>query len=202
MAAGKSALPILALAGFALVAASKKKKKKKTSSTDTFDDVYDIDDLPPIADTTETPPKKDSKRPSGNPPLGDSYDAEYWGDSTIARITKIRQYFADLGYPVEVGPWPMNKMGPKGSVDVTNEDGTMGKIGGNDDQSSNIVRAFQNDYNAVSRCKELAGVSGGLAPDGLVGYFTLNGLRAAHDSLGAKSWQDVLKTCATKGFTP
>lgn len=198
--AGKSALPLLALAGVGAVLMSKKKKKKKTTTGGGTD--YGEFEMPVIPDSPEPPPKKTSKRPSGNPPGGDSYDADYWGSNTIERMTKIRQYFADLGYSVEVGPWPMNKIGPKGTMEVKNQDGTIGRLGGNDDESNDTVRKFQNDYNAVSRCKELSGVSGGLAPDGLVGYFSLNGLRAAHDSLGAKTWQDVLKTCANKGFTP
>ena len=117
-------------------------------------------------------------------------------------MTSIRQHFADLGYDTKVGPWPMNKIGPKGSFEVKNEDGSTGKLGGNDDEVSMIVMRFQNDYNAASRCKEIVELIGGLAPDGLVGYFTLNGLRTAKDKLGAKTWQDVLRTCATKGFTP
>jgi hypothetical protein len=200
--AGKSALPVLALAGAAALLMSKKKKKKTSSGGDIAYDDF-------VPDSPDPPPKKTSKRPSGNPPCvgerqesGGCYDQMFWGDSTVSRITKIRQYFADLGYPVNVGPWPMNHMGPKGSVEVTNEDGSMGRIGGNDDRPSDIVRQFQNDYNAVSRCKEIPGVFGGLAPDGLVGYYTLDALRAAHDSLGAKTWEDVLRTCATKGFTP
>lgn len=197
--AGKSALPLLALAGAAIVL-SKKKKKKKTSGGG--EDGYDGFDFDPVIPPPDVPPKKTSKRPSGNPPGGDSYDAEYWGSSTIERMTKIREYFATLGYDVEAGPWPMNKIGPKGTFEVKNKDGSMGKLGGNDDEPSDVVRQFQNDYNAVSRCKEVAGLVGGLSPDGLVGYFTLNGLRTAHDKLGAKTWQDVLRTCATKGFTP
>ncbi len=197
MAAGKSALPLLAIAGIAALAMKKKKKKKSTA------DVYEDFDLPVIPDSPEPPPRKDSKRPPGNPKRGDTYDANYWGANTLERMTNIRQHFADLGYPVEVGPWPMNIIGPEGDFEVENKDGSIGKLGGNDDKSDPVVRQFQNEYNAVSRCKEMAGdVIGGLAPDGLVGYFTLNGLRAAKEGLGAKTWQDVLKTCATKGFTP
>lgn len=199
--ANKSALPLLVAAGAAAVLLSKK-KKKNTSSGSSDTGTYDDLDLPPIADTSEPPPEKDSKRPAGDPPGGDSYDADYWGSNTLERMTKIRQHFADLGYGIEVGPWPMNHIGPKGTMEVENQDGTMGRLGGNDDKSSPIVRQFQNDYNAVSRCKEVSGLVGGLAPDGLVGYFTLNGLRTAHESLGAKSWQDILRTCATKGFQP
>lgn len=198
--AGKSALPLLALAGAAIVL-SKKKKKKKTT-TGGGDDVYGDFDLPVIPDSPDPPPKKDSKRPSGNPKRGDSYDADYWGSNTLERMTNIRQHLADFGYPVEVGPWPMNIIGPKGTLEVENHDGTMGRLGGNDDKSDATVRQFQNEYNAVSRCKELPDVVGGLAPDGLVGYYTLNAIRAVKEGLGAKSWQDVVKTCATKGFTP
>ncbi len=201
--AGKSALPLLAAAGFAAVLLSKKKKKKKTE----YEDLPDI----PIPDVPEPPPKKTSKRPAGNPPCKGPpapagapgcYEQMYWGDSTLARMTKIRQYFADLGYASKVGPWPMNWIGPKGSLEVENENGSIGRLGGNDDKSDATVRQFQNDYNAVSRCKEISGITGGLAPDGLMGYFTLDALRAAKESLGAKTWQDVLRTCATKGFTP
>lgn len=198
--AGKSALPLIALAGGAALLMSRKKKKKKAPVDDGGD--YGDFDFDPVVPPSPKPAKKTSKRPSGSPPRGDTYDADYWGDNTLARMTSIRQHFADLGYDTKVGPWPMNKIGPKGTMEVKNEDGSMGKLGGNDDEVSMAVMQFQNDYNAVSRCKELAGLIGGLAPDGLVGYYTLNGLRAAKEKLGAKTWDDTLKTCATKGFTP
>jgi hypothetical protein len=202
--AGKSALPLIALAGGVALLMSRKKKKKKA-----VEDYADFD--LPIPDVPEPPPKKTSKRPAGNPPCvgprapegaPGCYEQMYWGENTLARMTKIRQYLSDLGYAIEVGPWPVNKIGPKGNFEVTNKDGSIGRLGGNDDESSDLLRGFQNDYNAVSRCKELSGVTGGLAPDGLMGYFTLDGLRASKESLGAKTWQDVLKTCSGKGYTP
>jgi len=164
--AGKSALPLIALAGGAALLMSRKKKKKKATTTNGYEVLPDDNgfELPPIADDKKPPPKKTSKRPSGNPPGGDSYDAAYWGDSTIARMTSIRQHFADLGYPVEVGPWPMNRIGPKGEFEVTNQDGTKGKLGGNDDEPSDVVRRFQNEYNAVSRCLRLGGDNGYFLP--------------------------------------
>ena len=206
----KSALPILGLAGAAAFMLTRKKKKKKKTNGG-YEPIPDDHDPLPIPDTPEPPPKKTSKRPNGNPPCegppapagaSGCYDQMYWGDSTIARMTKIRQYLADLGYSVKVGPWPVNIIGPKGGLEFENEDGSTGRLGGNDDKSSAVLRGFQNDYNAVSRCKELSGVTGGLAPDGLMGYFTLGALRAAKENLGGKTWDDTLRTCSTKGFTP
>lgn len=197
--AGKSALPLLALAGVGAVLLTRKKKKKKTDNG--YEPIPDIDPLI-IPDSPDPPPKKTSKRPSGNPPRGNTYDPDYWGSSTIERMTSIRQHIADLGYDVKVGPWPVNIIGPKGELEVENEDGTTGRLGGNDDKSNRTFMQFQNDYNAVSRCGELGSGMGGLAPDGLVGYFSINGLRAAKEKLGAKNWQDVLRTCGTKGFNP
>ncbi len=191
------------LVAFALTRGKKKKRKAKEEP------IYDYGK--DVITTDTKPKKKTSKRPSGNPPCegpaapgvpGACYDKAYWGDSTLARMTNIRQHFADLGYNIEVGPWPVNVIGPKGNFEVTNKDGSVGKLGGNDDKSDMTVMKFQNDYNAVSRCKELSGLTGGLAPDGLVGYFVLAGLRTAKERLGSKNWDDVLRTCATKGFTP
>ena len=201
---------LLAGAGLLAFAMTRKKKKKKSAQEDIYD--YGEDIITP--DVKPVPDEKQSKRPKGNPPCdgppapggppGACYDQAYWGDNTLNRMTNIRQHFADLGYNVEVGPWPMNKIGPKGTFEVTNKDGSIGKLGGNDDKPDSTVMRFQNEYNAVSRCKELSGLTGGLAPDGLVGYFTLAALRVAKEQAEAKGqhWTDILKTCANKGFTP
>lgn len=200
----KSSAPLLALAGgVALLAMSGKKKKKKTTTDDTYvppEDVY----VPPSS--PEPAPGGGGGRPAGNPPGGDSYDPNYWGDTTEERLEGIRRHFKELGYPVEVGPWPMNKLGPKGEFELTNQDGTAGKLGGEDDEPSAVVRQFQHDYNVISRFSRAEKIypsnMGGLDEDGLVGYKTLNGLRYAVTNLpGGKTWNDLLKSAKNKGIS-
>ena len=139
-----------------------------------------------------------------NPPRGDSYDGAYWDPSPgEPRLTSIRQHFADLGYAVKVGPWPMNELGPKGTGTIwKNESGTTGKTGGYDDKPSAVVKKFQSDYNAVSKAKNFVSGMGSLDEDGIVGYYTLNGLRYVTESLGGKHWPDIVKEAGMKGFSP
>jgi len=197
----KGALPILLLGGAAVLAMGGKKKKKSESP----DIVPDIGDLPP-----PPPPSKGSPTPywkkAGDPPRGSSYDGAYWGADGDERLTTIRKYFSDFGYAVDVGPWPMNVLGPKGSVELTNYPGSTpakGKLGGFDDKPNPIVEKFQRDYNAVSQAKKFGGTAkmGGLAPDGAVGPLTLNGLRFVKENLGGKMWKDVVAQAAQAGYT-
>lgn len=192
--AGKSIAPLLLLGGAAVLAMGGKKKKKGP------------DIVPPLEDLPPPPPAPNGSsaywKTAGNPPGGKSYDPNYWGSSTDERIETIRKYFSAFGYPVEIGPWPMNKMGPLGTTEVTNEDGTKGKIGGGDDGPANeIVRQFQRDYNIVSKAKKFGGSQkmGGLNPDGYVGYYTLNGLRFVKENLNGKLWQDAIQEAKNAG---
>lgn len=200
-------MPILLLAGgAALLLGGKKKKKTSDKPGGTgFDDLPKFDDDTPYTPTPAPKPSGPS-RPAGNPPLGDSYDADYWGSTSEERLTKIRQYFKSLGYAVEVSAHPMNILGPKGTVEMENIDGTMGKLGGDDDKKNAIVEQFQRDYNRVSRLnkaeKLYAQPMGGLSTDGLVGPYTLNGLRYAHDGKpGDKAWPDLVKMADMKGIS-
>lgn len=212
----KSALPlILGVGAIALIATSgKKSTKKKPGPLPEPDDLDDADDG---EDTYVTPPPEEKKssgggggRPSGNPPRGDTYDGSYWGGTTDARLSNIRNHFKELGYNVKVGPWPMNVMGPaKGAagatMEYTNEDGTKGWSGGYDDQPSAIVKQFQQDYNRVSRLNKMENIysqsMGGLDADGKVGPYTLNGLRYASEGLpGGKTWNDLLQQATLKGI--
>ena len=159
------------------------------------------------------PATQTSNRPAGNPPPGDaSYDGSRWGKDSEARLTTIRDFFKALGYPVEVGPWPMNVLGPKGTVELTNEPGSepaMGKLGGEDDVRSDTVKLFQSDYNKISRLNRTekfytaeGGNLRGLDKDGMVGPYTLNGLWYAAKYLpGGKSWQDLLQQATLKGIS-
>lgn len=204
--AGKSVLPLLVVAGGAALLMSGKKKKKSTPTTSdtTVDDPFLGDDvyIPP---EPAKKPKATAGKPAGRPPRGDDYDPQYWGATSEERLENIRQHFVKLGYSVEVGPWPMNKLGPKGSVELENQDGSKGKLGGNDDQPNAIVRKFQGDYNKVSRLSKADKIysqnMGGLDEDGLVGPLTLNGLRFAVEGLpGGKTWDDLLLQAANKGI--
>lgn len=198
----KGALPILLIGGAAVLAmGGKKKKKNLDDAPDIVPDVNDFPPLPPPSSGTQTPYWKKA----GNPPRGDSYDGAYWGADGDERLTSIRQYFSDFGYTVDVGPWPMNVLGPKGSVELTNYPGSTpakGKLGGWDDEPSPTVKRFQLDYNAVSQSKKFGGSAkmGGLAPDGAVGPFTLNGLRFVKENLGGKSWKDAVAQAALAGY--
>lgn len=139
-----------------------------------------------------------------NPPRGDSYDGPYWDESPgEPRLVSIRKHFSNLGYAVEVGPWPMNELGPKGTGTVwKNESGTSGRTGGLDDKPSAIVKKFQGDYNAVSKAKNFVSGMGTVDKDGLVGPYTLNALRYVTEKLGGKHWPDVVKEAGMKGFSP
>jgi len=200
--AGKTAMPLLLGAGaIALVAMGGKKKKKKTSE-------YQppaADDLPSYVPPPVTPKPTPQKptRPPGATFRGDSYDGDFWGSTGDERLKKIREFFKKFGYAVEVGPWPMNKLGPKcedGKVELKNQDGTTGCLGGGDDQPSAVVRQFQKDYNAVSFSKIFVSNMGGLDPDGLVGPYTLNGLRYVNENLQGKLWPDVIQEASLKGY--
>ena len=202
-----NALPILLIGGAALLMMGGKKKK-----TDIIEpDLPDVVPPPPPS----PPPKQGVVLPywqkAGPPPGGDVYDGPYWGlagggpaeGSADARLKGIRQHFADFKYPVDVGPWPMNVLGPAGTLELTNPPGSTpskGKLGGGDDEPNEVVRKFQKEYNAVSKAKKFAGKEmGGLAPDGLVGPYTLNGLRFVKEKLGARLWPDIVKEAANAG---
>ncbi len=215
----KSVMPLLLVAGgAALLLGTKKRKKKSTTATVTPDDTpydlpeYNEDDDIYIPPDPEPKPKAPDV-PPGNPPRGDVYDAGYWGSTSDERLEKIRGHFVYLGYNVEIGPWPMNTLGPKGDFELTNKDGTKGKLGGDDDQENETVRDFQRNYNQVSRLNnaekyfEPIGQStmGGLRKDALVGPYTLNGLRFSVDELkagkgGGKTWNDMISQANLKGI--
>lgn len=211
----KSAAPLLLLAGgAALLMTGKKKKKSAGKTTPTYDDLPtgDLPDdgfpeyVPPAAKPKPASPSK----PAGNPPGGDSYDADYWGSNTEERLISIRQHFKDLGYSIEVGPWPVNTLGPKGTFEMENKDGTMGKLGGEDDQKNAQVIEFQRNYNQVSKLnkaeKIFASNLGGLNKDGLVGPYVLNGLRYATEQIKGgltqgKTWPALIQMATLKGIT-
>src|SRR5690606_35327390 len=136
---------------------------------------YDDEPSPYTPPAPVPKPSSDPSRPSGNPPRGSEYDPDYWGSTEEERLISIRQHFADLGYPVEIGPYPMNLLGPKGTVEMQNIDGTMGKLGGKDDSKNAIVEKFQKDYNIISRLNKAEKVysqsMGGLSVDGFVGPY-------------------------------
>lgn len=139
-----------------------------------------------------------------NPPRGDTYDGVYWNKSPgDPRLTSIRQHFANFGYPVNVGPWAMNVLGPLGSVEFKNEPGSTpakGRLGGEDDKKSAVVKNFQIDYNIVSKAKLFTSGMGRVSEDGLMGPFTLNAMRYATEKIGGKHWPDVVKEAKGKGF--
>lgn len=216
----KSAMPLLLVAAGAALLLGTKKKKKSTTSTVTQDDTpydlpeYNEDDDDDIYIPPEPQPKpKTPDVPAGNPPRGAEYDAGYWGGTTDERLEKIRGHFLYLGYPVEIGPWPMNTLGPKGDFELTNKDGTKGKLGGDDDQENETVRDFQRNYNQISRLNKAEkyflppgqATMGGLNKDALVGPYTLNGLRFSVDELkagkaGGKTWNDLITQANLKGI--
>ncbi len=211
----KSAMPLLLVAaGAALLLGTKKKKRSTTSSGTTDDTPYDLpafDEEAVYVPPDPAPKPRTPNVPAGNPPRGDSYDAGYWGSTSDERLSNIRSHFVQLGYNVEVGPWPMNVLGPKGDHELTNKDGTKGKLGGDDDQPNETVRDFQRNYNQVSRLNkaekyfEPIGQStmGGLAKDALVGPYTLNGLRFAVEEIKAgkgKPWPDLITQANLKGI--
>lgn len=204
----KSAMPLfLALGAGALLLGTKKKKSIEAEAPDS---PYDLPGDPPIYVPPAPEPKaKPSDIPAGNPPRGDQYDGGYWGSTSDERLISIRTHFNYLGYPVEIGPWPMNILGPKGDFELTNKDGTMGKLGGDDDQPNEIVRDFQKNYNQVSRLNKMEKYfpisMGGLDKDALVGPYVLNGLRYAVEELkagkaGGKSWSDLIQQAVLKGI--
>lgn len=209
-------------AALVLMSGGKKKKKKKTTngtgdggySPDDDGSIYDDGgelDGPYADDGGETkvpPPKQDPSRPSGKPPGGDSFDAAYWGATLEEQLANIRDHFRKLGYSnVQEGPYPMNILGPKGSTQVQNIDGSTGAVGGGDDQKDATVAMFQSDYNKVSRLNKAEKVyqqnMGGLAVDGFIGPQTLNALRYAKTGLpGGKSWKpDLIQQAALKGIS-
>lgn len=197
-----NALPILLAGGAALLLMGGKKKKKNGSGP--------ISDLGPIVPDDIPPPVVPKNVPmpywkkAGSTARYDKYDGAFWGASGSERLEKIRKFFSDFGYPVEVGPWPMNVLGAKGTVELTNKPGSdpeKGKLGGGDDEPNPTVTQFQKEYNAVSKAKIFAAGKkmGGLAPDGLVGPFVLNGLRFVKENLGGKLWKDFVKEAAKNG---
>lgn len=204
----KSAIPLLALAGGAALLLSGGKKKKKSSTGGTGGvDPYSSDDIPPyIPPTPGARPEPASNQPAGPPPRRDSYDEAYWGATSAARLTSIRQHFADLGYPMQVSAHPVNILGPKGTIEFENIDGTMGKMGGGDDQPNATAKKLQHEYNVVSRLNQaekfIPGNMGGLDEDGKVGPYTLNGLRTAKEltATTAKRWPDLVMMAANKGI--
>lgn len=211
--AGKSATPLVLGAGALALIMMGGKRKKKTSSSGS-DGVYtpeyggDGGDgaVPYIPPTPQKKSDSTPSRPSGNPPRGSDYDDSYWGSNLDEQLISIRQHFASLGYPVEIGPWPMNILGPKGSVELENIDGTKGKLGGGDDKPDSIVRKFQREYNLVSRLNKAEKIFsqslGGLDEDGFVGPYVLNALRYLKEAMpGGKTWPDLLLTAANKGIS-
>lgn len=210
MAAGKM-MPLVLVGGAALLMMGGKKKKKTAAKSDEgapYTPTYEEDEYEPAPYVPPSPAPKPStpSRPAGNPPRGSEYDEAYWGSTPDERLTSIRQHFADLGYMVEVGPYPMNILGPKGSVEMKNIDGTLGKLGGQDDKSDATVKKFQHDYNVVSRLnkaeKIYAQSMGGLSEDGFVGPYVLNALRYAKEGLpGGKTWPDLLLMAKNKGIS-
>jgi len=212
-------LPLLLVAGGAALLLGGKKKKKKASSSSGgggYDDLPGYDDAAGGDDgigdyVPPTPPPQPStpSKPAGNPPRGDSYDDAFWGPDPDSQMIKIREFFKYLGYPVDVTPHPMNILGPKGAIERENYDGTTGKLGGNDDEPSATVRQFQKNYNQVSRLnkaeKLFPSSMGGLSTDGMVGPYTLNGLRYAVEELkagkaGGRNWQDLIQMAELKGI--
>lgn len=197
-----NALPILLAGGAVLLMMSGKKKTKKTPEVP--DDIIIIpNDIPaPVIPKNVAMPywKK-----AGSTDRGSSYDGAYWGASGEQRLETIRKYFSDFGYQVEVGPWSMNVLGPKGSVELLNQPGSAtekGMLGGGDDEPNDIVKDFQKDYNAVSEAHKFGGTKkmGGLAPDGLVGPYVLNALRFVKENLGGKLWGDFVSEAAKNGY--
>lgn len=206
MAKGTGMLALLGLGAVALIAS----KKKKTTTP-----------VEPVIPETVIPkpkpkPKPDATRPMGNPPnpAGGPYDQKFW-DASKGGVGRegIRRHIMTLGYPVDVNDFPMNELGPKGiGADIENASGTSGKLGGADDQPSVAVRNFQRHYNAVSRLGKsgvvVMGVNvpsnmGGLDEDGLVGPFTLNGIKHIFFSgMGEKgAWVNTfVKEAEVKGF--
>ena len=85
---------------------------------------------------------------------------------------------------------------------MENIDGTIGRLGGEDDKPDGVVRAFQVDYNTVSFLNDIEDVypgnMGGLDDDGLVGPFTLNALRYAIEHEPAP-WGDIVQDAELKG---
>jgi len=201
-----NALPILLVGGAALLMMGGKKKSKKTlpepDALDDFDEIVPMDIPPPKATPNVDMPywKK-----AGSTSRGSTYDGAYWGATGEERLETIRKYFSDFGYPVEVGPWPMNVLGPKGGVELANIPGSTpekGMLGGGDDEPNPVVTKFQQEYNAVSQAHLFGGTKkmGGLAPDGLVGPYVLNGLRFVKENLGGKLWKDFVSEASKNGY--
>lgn len=144
------------------------------------------------------PPPEDKDRHPGNPPRGNTYDADYWGSNRKERLISIRKHFADLGYNVVVSAHPMNVLGPDG-LDGTLMDNfpgsvpAQGRLGGNDDKPNQVVGDFQSDYNAVSYLNDEDNPQsmGGVNIDDFVGPYTLNALRYAKENL-LGIWQDLV----------
>jgi hypothetical protein len=201
-----NALPIILMGGAALLLMGGKKKtrpKEVIDLPDIIPDIVPVDIKPPVIPPNQPMPYW--KR-AGSTDRGSTYEGAWWGATGEKRLEKIRQFFSNFGYPVEVGPWPMNVLGPAGEVELTNKPGSvpeMGKLGGGDDQENPIVEKFQKEYNAVSKAHLFGGSKkmGGLAPDGLVGPYVLNGLRFVKENLGAKLWKDVVAEAAKTGNT-
>lgn len=205
--AGKSVMPLLlAAGGAALLLGGKKKKKKTTENGEAPYESTPSDEPTPYIPPTPAPKPTTPTRPAGNPPRGDSYDGNYWGATPDERLKGIRQHFVDLGYQVQVIPHPMNFLGPKGGTELVNTDGSKGKLGGGDDDPNATVKRFQHEYNMVSRLNKADKIysqsMGGLDEDGMVGPYTLNGLRYAKEGLpGGKTWNDLLLMATNKGIT-
>jgi len=202
-----NALPIILMGGAALLLMGGKKKKTGGGGGGIADFPDDIPDIVP--NDIPSPPIPQNKpmpywKKAGSTSRGSNYDGAFWGATGEKRLEKIRQFFSNFGYPVEVGPWPMNVLGPAGAVELTNKPGSdpaKGKLGGDDDQPNATVKKFQEQYNAVSKARLFGGSNkmGGLAPDGLVGPYVLNGLRFVKENLGGKLWTDVVAEAAKTG---
>jgi hypothetical protein len=175
-------VPLAAVAVGALALTGLKKKKKKPFE-EYAPDIPEGDDALDVGESVAEvivedvgmreparAPQGDPPNPAGAGPYG-NYDHAYWEKGSPGASARfIREHFAAMGYPVIIDDTPMNELGPDGG------------LGGGDDVPNENVRAFQSDYNAVSR----AGLSGhpgvpsymnGLDEDGLVGPNTLNGLQ-------------------------
>jgi len=212
--AGKG-LPLILAGGAALLLmGGKKKKSTKKAPTGNgngggatpYEEIPPGEEPEPYTPAPAPKPKSDPSRPAGSPPRGNNYDGAYWGSTTKERLEGIRRHFAQLGYPVDVVPYPMNILGPKGTMEMQNYDGTAGKLGGDDDQPEPVVRELQHDYNRISRLNKAEKFTqsnmGGLDEDGAVGPYTLNGLRHAKEveKASGKSWDDLLLMAKNKGI--
>lgn len=205
----KGAGPILLLGAGALLIAGSKKKKKPVLEEPIEPEVDPVVPPPPPTPAPKPPdvPAGDPPDPSGDPA---GYDTSYW-NATEGGVGRegIRAGFKLLGYPVEVNDYPMNILGPKGSGNlIPNFDGSAGRLGGNDDKASAVVKQFQKEYNSVSKLGVMGEKlpnqvpipkdMGSLAVDGKVGAKTVNGLRYGTQLI--PFWKEAVSMAKNKGL--